>query len=286
MYRWMYICDRSRSVGAGRATTRNTRGLTRSVIALIVPPLPAVSRPSKTMQTFAPERLHPLLHGDQLAVQAAQLALVLLVLHPRPVRLCSSAGWSVASACAWPCRSLRGTGTAVVRDAARRRRPSTARRAGGPGRRRIHLTVSTTTGSDQREPEAGQPLRAGERLGQQALLQEVDPGGQHHERHGIRPIAAALRIGGGEPAGRVAAVGQRVERRCRGPSPRTSSSARRWARSVLGSSGPATSGTSAAANSTRGVEQPEHDGAAVGDRRPSGRAAAGASRRDRRGRPR
>src|SRR5690348_1077747 len=50
----MYICDFSRSVGAGSATTRNTRGLTRSVIRLIVPPLPAVSRPSNTMQIFAP----------------------------------------------------------------------------------------------------------------------------------------------------------------------------------------------------------------------------------------
>src|SRR5580765_477248 len=50
----MYICDRSRSLGAGSATTRKTRGLTRSVRALIVPPLPAPSRPSKTMQTFAP----------------------------------------------------------------------------------------------------------------------------------------------------------------------------------------------------------------------------------------
>jgi len=30
------------------------RGLTRSVIALIVPPLPAPSRPSNTTQTFAP----------------------------------------------------------------------------------------------------------------------------------------------------------------------------------------------------------------------------------------
>jgi len=44
----MCICDFSRSVGAGRATTRNTRGLTRSVIRLIVPPFPAVSRPSNT----------------------------------------------------------------------------------------------------------------------------------------------------------------------------------------------------------------------------------------------
>src|SRR4029450_7354494 len=53
----MYICDFSRSLGAGRATTRNTRGLTRSVIRLIVPPLPAVSRPSNTMQSLAPDAL-------------------------------------------------------------------------------------------------------------------------------------------------------------------------------------------------------------------------------------
>ena len=56
-YRCMYICDFSRSVGAGKATTRNTLGLTRSVMALIVPPLPAVSRPSNTMQTLAPVSL-------------------------------------------------------------------------------------------------------------------------------------------------------------------------------------------------------------------------------------
>src|SRR5262245_52606807 len=50
----MYICDFSRSEGAGRATTRKTRGLTRSVRARIVPPLPAASRPSKTMMTRSP----------------------------------------------------------------------------------------------------------------------------------------------------------------------------------------------------------------------------------------
>ena len=50
----MYICDFSRSDGAGSATTRNTRGLTRSVRALMVPPLPAASRPSKTMITRRP----------------------------------------------------------------------------------------------------------------------------------------------------------------------------------------------------------------------------------------
>src|SRR4051795_3099763 len=50
-YRCTYICVFSRSVGAGSATTRKTRGLTRSVIALIVPPFPAPSRPSRTMTT-------------------------------------------------------------------------------------------------------------------------------------------------------------------------------------------------------------------------------------------
>src|SRR5262245_62233677 len=50
----MYIWDFSRSDGAGSATTRNTRGLTRSVIALIVPPLPAASRPSNTTITRSP----------------------------------------------------------------------------------------------------------------------------------------------------------------------------------------------------------------------------------------
>ncbi len=54
MYRWMYIWLFSRSDGAGRATTRKTRGLTRSVIALMTPPLPAPSRPSKTTQTLRP----------------------------------------------------------------------------------------------------------------------------------------------------------------------------------------------------------------------------------------
>src|ERR1700733_15868201 len=49
----MYICERSRSFGAGSATTRKTRGLTLSVSRLITPPFPAVSRPSNTMHTLA-----------------------------------------------------------------------------------------------------------------------------------------------------------------------------------------------------------------------------------------
>ena len=53
----MYICDFSRSVGAGSAMCLNTRGLVRSVIRRIVPPLPAESSPSNTMQTLAPVAL-------------------------------------------------------------------------------------------------------------------------------------------------------------------------------------------------------------------------------------
>src|SRR5512132_4027958 len=77
----MYICDFSRSVGAGSATTRKTRGLTRSVIALIVPPLPAPSRPSKMMHTLQARVHHPLLELDELDMQAGEFALVLLPLQ-------------------------------------------------------------------------------------------------------------------------------------------------------------------------------------------------------------
>src|SRR5262245_61368820 len=54
MYRCIYICVFSRSEGAGSATVRNTRGLTRSVSARIVPPFPAPSRPSNTTITLSP----------------------------------------------------------------------------------------------------------------------------------------------------------------------------------------------------------------------------------------
>ena len=69
----MYICDFSRSVGAGSATTRNTRGLVRSVMRLMMPPLPAASRPSNRTQIFAPVVLHPFLQLDQLHLQRLQL---------------------------------------------------------------------------------------------------------------------------------------------------------------------------------------------------------------------
>ena len=50
-------------------------------MALMVPPLPAVSRPSKTMQYLRPRVLHPLLNGDELSVQSSKLVLVLFPLH-------------------------------------------------------------------------------------------------------------------------------------------------------------------------------------------------------------
>src|SRR4029453_2106859 len=51
---WRCIWLFSRSEGAGSATRRNTRGLTRSVMALMVPPFPAGSRPSKMTMTRRP----------------------------------------------------------------------------------------------------------------------------------------------------------------------------------------------------------------------------------------
>ena len=53
-YRWKYHWVRCRSVGAGSATIRATRGLRYSVTRLIVLPLPAASRPSKTTTSRAP----------------------------------------------------------------------------------------------------------------------------------------------------------------------------------------------------------------------------------------
>ena len=53
------------------------RGLTRSVIALIVPPLPAPSRPSNTTQIFAPGMDGPFLDLHELDVQTREFFIVL-----------------------------------------------------------------------------------------------------------------------------------------------------------------------------------------------------------------
>ena len=57
MYRWKYHWVASRSVGLVERAIRAFRGLRYSVIRLIVPPLPAASRPSKTTTIRAPDAL-------------------------------------------------------------------------------------------------------------------------------------------------------------------------------------------------------------------------------------
>ena len=69
--------------GVGRAVTRKTRGLTRSVIRLIVPPFPAVSRPSNTMQILAPEDLTHSCMATSSACRSLISLLVLFALHLR-----------------------------------------------------------------------------------------------------------------------------------------------------------------------------------------------------------
>ena len=76
MYRWKYHCVRSRSVGMGSATIRATRGLRYSVTRLIVLPLPAASRPSKTTTTRWPVVLTHSWTRDELGLQPQQLRLV------------------------------------------------------------------------------------------------------------------------------------------------------------------------------------------------------------------
>src|SRR5262252_4908570 len=69
MYIWLF----SRSVGEGSAITRNTRGLTRSVIALIVAPFQYDADPETLV-------LHPFLELHQLDVELGQLLVVFLAL--------------------------------------------------------------------------------------------------------------------------------------------------------------------------------------------------------------
>jgi hypothetical protein len=52
-----------------------------SAVVGIVPPLPAVSRPSNTMQTLRPGGRHPFLQCRQLGLQRGQLGFVFLALQ-------------------------------------------------------------------------------------------------------------------------------------------------------------------------------------------------------------
>ena len=56
---------------------RKMRGLTRSTMRLIMPPLPAASRPSKMIDDAGVRRLDPVLELDQLNLQLENFGLVL-----------------------------------------------------------------------------------------------------------------------------------------------------------------------------------------------------------------
>src|SRR6478609_3673872 len=181
----MYIWDFSRSVGAGRATTRNTRGLTRSTIRLIVPPLPAVSRPSNTMQTLAPVAFT---HSCMATSSPCNLANSALYLLP-PSFAAAATGSSVF--------------VLLVMSRAPRFRTATYRvsgsgAGGGPlgrdrvlgiddGDRRHPPSADPFADFDdqrqqQRQPNTLQPLQPGQRHGQQAGLQTGNLGRQDDER--------------------------------------------------------------------------------------------------------
>src|SRR5215469_13080738 len=78
-YRWKYHCPRSFSVGVARATTRQTRGFSGSVMRLMTPPLPAASRPSKDdahFQTIVP---HIFLQLNQFDLEVYEFLDVVII---------------------------------------------------------------------------------------------------------------------------------------------------------------------------------------------------------------
>ena len=78
---WYPFSPLPTSDGAGSATSQKARGLTRSVIALMVPPLPAASRPSKITITRSPLSFTHSCRRQSSSLQLAQLLFVLLGLH-------------------------------------------------------------------------------------------------------------------------------------------------------------------------------------------------------------
>ena len=147
----MYICDFSRSVGAASATTRKTRGLTRSVIRLIVPPLPAVSRPSKTTQILAPVAL-----THSWSATSSPWSFAISRSYSRRFIFAGLAG-SVASPACFLFFAI-GVHPFLHQDAWTRARAGFTARDGssaasaGARRRRIHFHPSTTIGNNKASP--------------------------------------------------------------------------------------------------------------------------------------
>ena len=77
----MYICDFSRSDGAGSATTRKTRGLTRSVMRADRAALAGAVAPFEDDDDAQALVLDPVLQVAQLDLQLLEVLLVFLALH-------------------------------------------------------------------------------------------------------------------------------------------------------------------------------------------------------------
>jgi hypothetical protein len=123
--------------------------------------------------------------------------------------------------------------------------------AGGLGRAPSSdpLAALDDEGEHQRETDIGQPLNAGELLGEQAALQEADLGGEHDEGDRDEGDGQGLQDRRGEPAAgsrRLASALKTVPR----PITTNVMVMEALARSGLGSSGPTTSGASVATKTT------------------------------------
>ena len=176
----MYICDFSRAVGVGSATTRNTRGLTRSTIRLMVPPLPAVSRPSNTTQTFAPVALT---HSCMATSSPCSVASSASYSRRRSFAPGSAAPAAIPAADFFffflpifdiSSGQVTGTGSAAQRGVCALWRDYVWHIDRNRGRRRRATADPLADFDDEREDQcqadALQPLEAGERRGQQARL--------------------------------------------------------------------------------------------------------------------
>jgi len=88
----MNISVFSRFEGAGSATTRKIRGLTRSVIALIVPPLPAASRPSKVYEKELHKLQVELCRLQDWVKETGERIIILFLVSSWPLLSCAFVG--------------------------------------------------------------------------------------------------------------------------------------------------------------------------------------------------